>query len=125
MGEKFVSDNHFELKYCHDRYKTQEMCNKAVDDFLPALKFVPNWFVTSKMIKKVLTALYADDNILYFNEDFGDAIFSCNNSLIIDLNNITLDDTNYDEDDPEAIIHIKILVWHVINLKNVKHLKLS
>ena len=30
------------------------MCNKAIDDFLPALKFVPYWFVTSKMIKKLL-----------------------------------------------------------------------
>ena len=42
------------LEYCHDRYKTQEMCNKAVDNFLPALKFVPDWFVTSKIIKKTL-----------------------------------------------------------------------
>ena len=28
-----------------------------------------------------------------------------------DLNNINLDDSNYDEDDPETIIHIKLLVW--------------
>ena len=40
------------------------MCDKAVDDFLPALKFVPDWFVTSEMIKELLAALYADDNIL-------------------------------------------------------------
>ena len=25
------------------------MCDKAVDDCLAALKFVPDWFVTSKM----------------------------------------------------------------------------
>ena len=42
-------------------------CDKAVDYFLPALKFVPDWF-TSTMIKKLLTTLYADANILYFNE---------------------------------------------------------
>ena len=30
------------------------MRNKAVDDFLPALKFIPNWFVTSKMIKNFI-----------------------------------------------------------------------
>ena len=54
-----------------DQYKTQEMCDKIVDDLLPALKFVPDWFVTSKMIKKLLTALYADDIILYFNKDSG------------------------------------------------------
>ena len=61
------------LKYCHDIYKTQEMCNKAVsedpfmlkschdrfktnkadDDFPSAIKFVPDWFVTSKITKKV------------------------------------------------------------------------
>ena len=50
MCDKIVSKDHFKLKYCHDRYKTQEMCNKAVDDFLPALKFLPEWFVTNKMI---------------------------------------------------------------------------
>ena len=33
------------------------MCDKVVDDCLPAFKFIPDWFVTSKMIKKLLTAL--------------------------------------------------------------------
>ena len=28
----------------------QQMWNKGVDNFLPTLKFVPNWFVTNKMI---------------------------------------------------------------------------
>ena len=28
------------LRYCQDRYKTHEMCSKAVDDFLPVLNFV-------------------------------------------------------------------------------------
>ena len=42
------------------------MCDKAIDDFLPALKFVPDWFVTNKMIKKVLTASFTDDDILCF-----------------------------------------------------------
>ena len=27
------------------------MCDKAVDDFLPTSKLVPDWFVTNKMIK--------------------------------------------------------------------------
>ena len=67
------------------------------------------------MIKKLLTALYADDNILYFNENSGDAVFSCYDMSIfsIDLNNINLDDTNYDEDDPETIIHIRFLACHI------------
>ena len=64
-----------------------------------------------KLLKKLFTALYADDNILYFNEDSGDAVFSCNEMgiLRIDLNNINLDDTNYDEDDPDTIIYVRLL----------------
>ena len=66
------------------------------------------------MIKKILTALFADDNILYFNEDSGDAVFSCNEMgiLSVELDNINIDDTNHDEDDPETIIHIRLLAWH-------------
>ena len=51
------------------------MYNKAVDDFLPALKFVSGWFVTSKIILKVLTALYANDDILFFDENSGTTTF--------------------------------------------------
>ena len=61
MCDKAVSENPFILRCCHDRYKTQEIYDKVVDDLLPALKFVPDWFATSKMIKKFYTALYADD----------------------------------------------------------------
>ena len=91
------------------------MCNKAVDDFLPALKFVSDWFVTNKMIKKLLTALYAEDNVLFFYEYSGNATF-CGNQmgiLSVDLNNINLYDTSYDEDDPETIIHIRLLIWRI------------
>ena len=51
------------LKYCPDKYITQKMCDEAVDDFLPTLNFAPDWFVTCKMIKKLFTALYADENM--------------------------------------------------------------
>ena len=51
------------------------MCDKAVDDCLATLKFVPDWFVTSEMIKILFTALYAYENILYFNEDSGNVTF--------------------------------------------------
>ena len=60
--------------YCPDKYITQ----KIVDDSLAALKLIPDWFVTSKMVKKLFTALYADENILYFDEDFGDVVFNWN-----------------------------------------------
>ena len=42
---------------------------KLFSDFIPALKFVLDWSVTSKIIKKLYTVLYADDDILFFDED--------------------------------------------------------
>ena len=63
------------------------MCGKPVVDCLTALKVFPDWFVTSKMIKKLFTILYIDDNILYFNEDSGNVVFSCNE---MDIHNIDL-----------------------------------
>ena len=31
------------LKYCLNRYKSEEMCNKAADTCLAELKFIPDW----------------------------------------------------------------------------------
>ena len=86
------------------------MCDKDVDDRLATSKFVPDWFTTSKMIKILFTALYADDNILYFDENSGNVVFNCNGMdiLNIDLNIINLDNTNYDEVDPDTINHIRL-----------------
>ena len=63
------------------------MCGEPVVDCLTALKVFPDWFVTSKMIKKLFTILCIDDNILYFNEDSGNVVFSCNE---MDIHNIDL-----------------------------------
>ena len=56
------------------------------------------------MIEKLYTALYTDENILYFDEDSGNVEFSCseNGILCINLNNIKIHN-NFDEDDPDAI----------------------
>ena len=61
------------------------------------------------MIKNIFAVLYANENIIYFNEDSGNVVFSCNEISFpnIDLNDINLDDTNYDEDDPYTIILIR------------------
>ena len=60
------------------------------------LKFVPDNLRTKQMCK------------LYFHEDSGNVAFSCNEMgiLNIDLNNIKLDDSNYEQDDPATIILI-------------------
>ena len=46
------------LKYCLARYKTQEKYD-----------FVFDWFVKSKIIKELGNALFANDDIIFLNED--------------------------------------------------------
>ena len=41
-----------------DRFKTQMMYDEAVDDCLATLKFIPDWFVTSKMLEKLDNGLH-------------------------------------------------------------------
>ena len=45
------------------------MCYKAVDSCLIALKFVPDWFVTSKMIEKRDSAVLCDNYIIFGHLD--------------------------------------------------------
>ena len=115
MCNSILCEDHFSIIYVPDQYKIKKISDKAVDDLLVALKFVPDWFVTSKMIKKLFTDLCADENILYFNENSSNVIFGCNEMgiLSINLNNINLDDNNYEEDDPDTIVFIRLLAWHI------------
>ena len=50
------------------------MCDEAVDDCIATIKFVLDWFVTSKMREKFDKALLANDDILFFN-DFNSHIY--------------------------------------------------
>ena len=34
MCDKIISDDPFSIRYVSDQYKTQQMCDKAVDDSL-------------------------------------------------------------------------------------------
>ena len=83
------------------------MGDKAVNGCLAALKFVTHWFVASKVVKILFNTL--------FNEDSGNVIFNCNGIVILDIdfNNINLDNTNYAKDDPDPIIVVKLLGWHI------------
>ena len=58
------------------------MCDKAVDDSLALLKLITDQFVISKMIKNLFTGLYGDENIIEFNQDSANVIFSCNEIVI-------------------------------------------
>ena len=46
--------DHSLIVYCTDICKNQRMCDEAINDCLAALKPVPDWFVTSKMIEKTV-----------------------------------------------------------------------
>ena len=48
MCDRVVSKDSFLIVYCSGKYKAKRMCDIAA--------------VTSKMIKKLFTALYADEN---------------------------------------------------------------
>ena len=91
MCDKAFTNDPFMI-YCLYRYKTQEMCDEAVDDFLSALKSFPDWFVQSKMIKKLNDALLPNDT-LFLDEDSGNATFCSDKMGIIsvDLNTANLD----------------------------------
>ena len=93
MYDTVVSEDLSLTVYCPDKYITREMCDEVVNHCLAPLKLIFDWFVTIKMIKKLFTDLYADENVLYFNEGSGDAIFSCSVMGILNIifNNINLD----------------------------------
>ena len=112
MSDRVVFEDPFFIVYCPDKYKTQRMYDETADN--TQLKLDHDWFVTSKVIKKLFTALYTDENILYLNEDSGNVVFSCNEMGILNMGvkNINLDN-NFDEDDPDTIIIIRLLAWHI------------
>lgn len=60
MCDKAFPKDSFKLNYCFNRYKTQGMCYKFVDDFLPMLKLIFDWLITNKKIKKFYNALFAE-----------------------------------------------------------------
>ena len=96
------------IVYFPNKYITQEICDEAANDSEASLKLISDWFVTSKMIKNLSAALYADENLLCFNEDSVDAVCHYNKMVIVnsDLNNTSLDD-NSNEEDPITVILIR------------------
>ena len=100
------------------------MRDKAVDVFSPTVEFVPDWFVTRKMIKNLNDDLLSNDDIIFSNEDSNSVTLLSDETgcLSVDRNNINLDDVNFDEEDPETIIHDRLLAWWN-RFKHEKHLK--
>ena len=89
------------------------MCDKTVDAFPPTLNFFLNWFLASKMIKKLDGDLFVKGDIIFVNEDYNNVTFFSDelHILSVDLININLDDINFEEDDPETIVHVRLMAW--------------
>ena len=97
MCEKVVSKEAFMLNYCLDRYETKEMCNKVVDSCLPALKFIPDWFVKNKIFKRLDNVVFSNDDVDCDIDSNIAALFTNGMGLFtIDLNNNNnLDDNKF------------------------------
>ena len=76
------------------------------------------------MLEKLDNALHANDDMLFYNEDFDKVTFIANqtNNFAVDLDKVNLDnDNNFYENNPDTIIHVRLLlskelmpiVWHL------------
>ena len=72
MRDRVVCEDSFLTLYYPDKYITQ----KCVMKLFIIFKLISDWFITSKMIKKLFTALYADENIPYFYEGSDNVVFN-------------------------------------------------
>ena len=95
--DRITFEDPFSIRYVRDQYKTQQMYDEAVDYCLAVLKFVPDWIVASKMSKR--------KEMDIFNTGF---------------HTINLGNRNYDEDDTDTVIIVRL---DILNFKNAKHLK--
>ena len=94
--DRVVSEDPFILIYYPDRYKSQKLCDETVDGCLAVLKFIPDWFVTSKILEKFHDPLLANDDNIFFDKDFGKVTFFANEIGIlgIDFDKVNVDDDN-------------------------------
>ena len=55
-----------------DQYKTQEMCDKTVEEDLCLLEYVPDWFVKQQYIEVWSNDVdyYDDDKLIEWYEDY-------------------------------------------------------
>ena len=114
MYDKAVDTCPFVFHSISDWLKTQKMCNKAVDNFLPTLKYVPDWFVTKNWLKIFMLLFLQMIMYSFFDECSGNVIFTTDEIgvLCVNLSNINLDDDIFYEDDPKTITHARLLAWH-------------
>ena len=92
---KYFSKKPIMLKYC-------------LDTCMSALKFVPDWLVTSKMLEIL-------DNIVFSNDDINLNYLDCDIVTFLsddmDVNTIGLNNINLDDNDLEIMIHVRPVAW--------------
>ena len=89
------------------------MCDKTVDACLRALKLVPDWFVSNKMLEKLDDVVFSNDDIVFVNENSDNVkflvmIWPLTLYTLIILLLMMID--NFDDDVPETIICVRLLV---------------
>ena len=77
----------FLLKYCLNRRNTQEMLNKDVGFYQPALKFILDWVAANKITEKLYNAVFSNGITMFVDTDFIIFAFFI---IHIDLNNIKM-----------------------------------
>ena len=114
LCENVVFEDPLMLKPCHDRYKTQEICDKSADSYLLPLRFILDWFATNKIIEKLDSAIFSGNYIAFADLDSVFVTFLRKDIglNIIALENINLENDNFDYCDPETINDDKPMGWH-------------
>ena len=74
-------------------------------------KFVPDWFVTNKLLEKIddLALSNNDIDLEVINSDIATVLSDTRRLFIIDLTHINLDDNNFDEDDLGTIVYVRLM----------------
>ena len=99
MCDKVVSKTPFMLKYFFGKFKTQKIWHKTINSFLSTSKVVSDCFATNWFF-----FVDVDSNIITFPSNY--MVFNT-----INFTNISLNDDNFDKNDPENITDVRLIAW--------------
>ena len=109
MFDKAVDTHPPIIKYITECCKNQEMCNKAVHRCFFVFDSIPDQYKTHE-ICDIVVSVYPFSTV-YCPDKYITQKMCEKGILWVNLNNINLDN-NFDEDDPDTIILIRLLAWH-------------
>ena len=122
MRNKVNSEDPVLIVCCSYKYNTQRMCDELVDECLAALKFIPDWFVTSKVLENLIM-LYTLMMIYSSIMKILIKSYLLLHIVTVDLDKVNLDNNNnFEEDDSDTNIHVGLLTWcSKFELKKIGH----